>query len=81
MAQKQSRRAVSIRGVTYEQVQKYCQEKELSVSSFIEQLVANFLNPGGADTAMRPFTPSGIKKEELPVVKKSLLRGGGVHSL
>ena len=45
---KQSRRCVSVRGSTYEQIKKYCDRNELSMSEFVEEQVAAFFGNGRA---------------------------------
>jgi hypothetical protein len=48
MAKKQSRRSVSIRGVTYEQIRKYCERNNVSMSEFVEERIAMFFGNGGS---------------------------------
>ena len=42
MAKKQTRRSISIRGVTYNHLRDYCAGVDLSMSDFIEQRIAEF---------------------------------------
>ena len=48
MAKKQTRRSVSIRGSTYDQIRKYCERNELSMSEFVENQIAHFFGNGGS---------------------------------
>lgn len=48
MAKKQSRRSVSIRGSTYDQIRKYCERNSLSMSEFVEDRIATFFGNGGS---------------------------------
>ena len=48
MAKKQTRRSVSIRGSTYEQIRKYCERNEVSMSEFVEERIALFFGNGGS---------------------------------
>jgi hypothetical protein len=48
MAKKQTRRSVSIRGSTYEQIRKYCERHEISMSEFVEERIAAFFGNGGS---------------------------------
>lgn len=48
MAKKQTRRSVSIRGSTYEQIRKYCERNNVSMSEFVEERVALFFGNGGS---------------------------------
>lgn len=87
MTRKQTRKAISISGKTYQQVQAHCKEQGVSISGFIEMLVTEFFQKPmkkavqGEEPVERPFVPNGLKKEELPVASKEPVRGGGVHSL
>jgi hypothetical protein len=47
MAKKQTRRSVSVRGSTYEQIKNYCDRNGLSMSEFIEDRIAQFFGNGG----------------------------------
>lgn len=49
MAKKQTRRSVSIRGLTYETVRKYCERHGLSMSEFVEERISTFF--GNAQAA------------------------------
>jgi hypothetical protein len=62
MAKKQSRRSVSIRGSTYEQIRKYCERNEVSMSEFVEDRIASFFGNGGTKEE-KPA--ERIKQEEL----------------
>lgn len=48
MAKKQTRRSVSIRGSTYEQIRKYCERQGMSMSEFVEARIATFFGNGGS---------------------------------
>lgn len=48
MAKKQSRRSVSIRGGTYDQIRMYCQRHDISMSEFVEERIASFFGNGGS---------------------------------
>ena len=48
MAKKQTRRSVSIRGSTYDQIRKYCERNGLSMSEFVEDRIATFFGNGGS---------------------------------
>jgi len=51
MAKKQTRRSVSIRGSTYEQIRLYCERNNISMSEFVEDRIATFF--GGAMRAQK----------------------------
>lgn len=42
MGKRQTRRSISVRGVTYEQVRAHCAATHLSMSDFIEERIAEF---------------------------------------
>lgn len=48
MAKKQTRRSVSIRGSTYEQIRKHCERNNVSMSEFVEERIALFFGNGGS---------------------------------
>jgi hypothetical protein len=48
MAKKQTRRSVSIRGSTYDQIRRYCERHEMSMSEFVEERIATFFGNGGS---------------------------------
>jgi len=48
MSKKQSRRSVSIRGSTYDQIRTYCERNEVSMSEFVEDRIAAFFGNGGS---------------------------------
>ena len=48
MAKKQTRRSVSIRGVTYDQIRKYCERHEMSMSEFVEERISTFFGNGSS---------------------------------
>lgn len=56
MAKKQTRRSISVRGVTYNQLRDYCAGVSISMSDFIEQRIAEFFaeNPVSASASPRP---------------------------
>lgn len=51
MAKKQSRRSVSIRGSTYDQIRKHCERSGVSMSEFVEERIAAFFGNGGSKEA------------------------------
>lgn len=47
MARKQTRRALSVKGLTYQRLKKYCDAKGMSVSGFVEEIVHERLDELG----------------------------------
>ena len=44
MATKQTRRSISVRGVTYENLRQYCAEQDISMSEVVEEQIAKLLS-------------------------------------
>ena len=68
MAKKQSRRSVSIRGVTYGQIRRFCERNELSMSEFVEERIASFFGNGGSKDEKK--RPGSSKVEDLQDVAR-----------
>jgi len=68
---KQTRRSISVRGDIYDRVHKFCQDNEMSMSSFVEDRILNYLD-GADDTPVKvqaaPVNPVVAAIEE-PVEK------------
>ncbi len=43
MASKQTRRSISVRGTTYDNLRRYCEENSVSMSEVVEQQLARLL--------------------------------------
>ena len=55
MAKKKStRRSVSLKGITYQRIKNYCHARELSVSGWLEDLVAERLDASGEPNRKAP---------------------------
>ena len=61
---RQTRRAVSLKGLTYQRLQAYCYSNELSVSGYLEDLIRETLDAAGQpeETVLRP-RPEAKKPE------------------
>jgi hypothetical protein len=46
VASKQTRRSISVRGTTYDNLRRYCDEKSLSMSEVVEAQLARLLDQG-----------------------------------
>ena len=44
MAAKQTRRSISVRGTTYEDLRRYCAEQDISMSEVVEEQIAKLLS-------------------------------------
>ena len=65
MAKKQSRRSVSIRGSTYDQIRKHCERNNVSMSEFVEERIALFFGNGGSKEEASERSTERIKPGEL----------------
>jgi hypothetical protein len=52
VASKQTRRSISVRGITYDNLRRYCDDKSLSMSEVVEEQLARLL--GGVESSGRP---------------------------
>lgn len=59
MAKRQTRRAISVKGLTYQRLKKHCDEKGISVSGFVEEIIARRLDSLGVpeETVLEPRPP------------------------
>lgn len=59
MAKRQTRRAISVKGLTYQRLKKHCEEKGISVSGFVEKIIAERLDSLGVpeETVLEPRPP------------------------
>jgi hypothetical protein len=48
VATKQTRRSISVRGVTYENLRRYCEENNVSMSEVVEEQIAKVLSRGSS---------------------------------
>ena len=56
MSKKQTRRSVSIRGLTYETLRQYCERHDMSMSEFVEDRIARFFGSSRQETvAAKPL--------------------------
>ncbi len=68
MATKQTRRSISVRGVTYENLRRYCEENDVSMSEVVEEQIARLLSRAGS--AGRP-APVPYEKVVAPRVARA----------
>ena len=50
MATKQTRRSISVRGATYENLRRYCEEQDISMSEVVEEQIARLLSRPSASS-------------------------------
>jgi hypothetical protein len=71
MPRKQTRRAISVKGLTYQRLKKHCDKEDKSISGFVEDLVAAKLDALGV--------PQETVLEPRPVRQKSMGDYKGSH--
>lgn len=54
MAAKQTRRSISVRGTTYENLRQYCAEQDISMSEVVEEQIAKLLSRPSASGRPAP---------------------------
>lgn len=64
MAKRQTRRSISVKGITYQRLKNFCEAQGLSVSGYLEDIIANRL-----DEANVPV-PERVDPRPEPVVAK-----------
>jgi hypothetical protein len=58
VATKQTRRSISVRGTTYENLRRYCEQQDISMSEVVEEQIARLLtrpSAGGGRPAPVPY--------------------------
>jgi hypothetical protein len=50
VATKQTRRSISVRGTTYDNLRRYCEQQDISMSEVVEEQIARLLSRGGASS-------------------------------
>jgi hypothetical protein len=68
VASKQTRRSISVRGTTYDNLRRYCEEKSLSMSEVVEAQLAQLLERD--DASGRP-APVPYEKVVAPRVARA----------
>ena len=68
MAKRQTRRSISIKGLTYQRLKDFCESQDRSVSGYLEEIIAERLDAVGAPVPERVEprpAPKTIEKEEI----------------
>jgi hypothetical protein len=65
VASKQTRRSISVRGTTYDNLRRYCQENSISMSEVVEQQLARLLE--GREPATVVAAPRASIEPVVPV--------------
>lgn len=75
MAKRQTRRSISVKGITYQRLKNFCEDNNVSVSGYLEQIIADKLDaqnvpvpekveprPAAAPKAAEPDQPSIVSQ-------------------
>ena len=75
MAKRQTRRSISVKGITYQRLKNFCEDNGVSVSGYLEQIIADKLDaqnvpvpekveprPTAAPKAAEPDQPSIVSQ-------------------
>jgi hypothetical protein len=56
MAKRQTRRSISVKGITYQRLKDFCESSGLSVSGYLEDIIAEKLDAAGVPvpTVVKP---------------------------
>ncbi len=70
MAKRQTRRSISVKGITYQRLKDFCDANDKSVSGFLEEIIADRLDAAGVPvpTVLKPRpqrTTMGENGEEI----------------
>lgn len=71
MAKRQTRRSISVKGITYQRLKNFCEDQGLSVSGYLEEIIAQRL-----DEADVPV-PEKLEPRPQPVAATQPREGGG----
>lgn len=68
MAKRQTRRSISVKGITYQRLKDFCEGQGVSVSGYLEEIIAEKLDAAGAPVPEkvepRP-RPKAVDAEEI----------------
>jgi hypothetical protein len=69
MAKRQTRRSISVKGITYQRLKDYCDAQGKSVSGYLEEIIAEKLDAAGVPVPTvlkpRPTRKNSSETEEI----------------
>ena len=69
MAKRQTRRSISVKGITYQRLKDYCDATGVSVSGYLEEIIAEKLDAAGVPVPTvlraRPERKAEVPAEEI----------------
>jgi hypothetical protein len=66
MAKRQTRRSISVKGITYQRLKDFCDTNSLSVSGYLEEIIAERLDAAGVPVPTVLKARPERKSEEQP---------------
>jgi hypothetical protein len=66
MAKRQTRRSISVKGITYQRLKDFCDTNALSVSGYLEEIIAERLDAAGVPVPTVLKARPERKAEEQP---------------
>jgi hypothetical protein len=66
MAKRQTRRSISVKGITYQRLKDFCDTNSLSVSGYLEEIIAERLDAAGVPVPTVLKARPERKAEEQP---------------
>jgi hypothetical protein len=66
MAKRQTRRSISVKGITYQRLKDFCDNNALSVSGYLEEIIAERLDAAGVPVPTVLKARPERKAEEQP---------------
>jgi len=72
MAKRQTRRSISVKGITYQRLKDFCDAHDKSVSGFLEEIIAERLDAVGAPipTVLKPRPQRSAMPESEEIVSQ-----------
>lgn len=76
MAKRQTRRSISVKGITYQRLKNFCEAQGLSVSGYLEDIIANRLDeanvpvPERVDPRPEPVTKPGAPHDPDEIISQ-----------
>lgn len=66
MAKRQTRRSISVKGITYQRLKDFCESSGLSVSGYLEDIIAEKLDAAGVPvpTVVKPRPTAKLADSE-----------------
>jgi hypothetical protein len=68
VAKRQTRRSISVKGITYQRLKDFCTDQNLSISGYLEDIIAEKLDAAGAPIPTRVEErprPKVVEPEEI----------------